>query len=86
MSKFLATLKFEANVVIEARTYDEARAKAEDMLDERSVYEDDKLDVMHDEAFCAGGTGDDPPLRNSRAWSLRDENFTPMEVEVEEWQ
>lgn len=86
MSKFLATLKFEASVVIEARTYDEARAKAEDMLDERSVYEDDKLDVMHDEAFCAGGTGDDPPLRNSRAWSLRDENFTPMEVEVEEWQ
>ena len=76
MSKFHVILGFTADVFIEAKNKKEALSIARGMLHDRSVYEDDKLDVMHDEAYCAGGTGDDPPLKRDRAYSLRDENFS----------
>lgn len=76
MSKFRVMVGFTAELKIEASCSDEAKQKASDMLDARSVYEDDKLDEMLGEAYYAGGTGDDPPLRNKRASSLRDKDFT----------
>lgn len=76
MNKFRVIVGFTAELQIEASCRDEAKQKARDMLDARSVYEDDKLDEMHGEAYCAGGTCDDPPLRNKRASSLSDKDFT----------
>lgn len=76
MNKFRVIVGFTAELQIEASNREEAKSKATDMLDARSVYEDDKLDELHDEAYCSGGTGDDPPLKKKRAYSLRDENFT----------
>ena len=76
MSKYHVLLGFTADVFIEAKNKKEALSIARGMLQDRSVYEDDKLDVMHDEAYCAGGMGDDPPLKNKRAYSLRDKNFS----------
>ena len=75
MSKFHVLLSFKANVSIEAIDREEALSIARGMLTDRSVYEDYTLDEMHDEAYCAGGTGDDPPLKRDRAYSLRDKNF-----------
>ena len=76
MNKFRVIVGFTAELQIEASNREEAKSKARDMLDARSVYEDDKRDEMHGEAYCAGGTGDDPPLRNKRASSLSDKDFT----------
>ena len=76
MNKFRVIVGFTAELQIEASCREEAKSKARDMLDARSVYEDDKLDELHGEAYCAGGTGDDPPLKNKRASSLRDKDFT----------
>ena len=76
MSKFHVLLSFSADIFIEAKDRNEALSTARWMLHDRSVYEDDKLDVMHDEAYCAGGTGEDPPLNKKRVYTLRDENFS----------
>lgn len=83
MARFVATLSFTAHVEIEAPDYDAAESIANGMLDARSVYEDDKLDEVIDKAFCAGGTGDDPPLlKGQKAYELRDADFQPDQAAI----
>jgi len=79
MPRFRARLAFTADVEIEARDKKTAMLRAKDMLDDLSVYNDDALDVMHDEAYCAGGLGSDPPLRKKRAYTMRNQDFEPEE-------
>ena len=76
MAKFMADLRFTAHIEIEAEDAEEAKIKAEGMLDARSVYEDDRLDDVIDKAYCAGGTAEDPPLlKGQRSYELRDRFF-----------
>lgn len=77
--KWRLDLHFSAHIEVEAPDEQTAIRKGQDILDAHSVYEDDRLDIMHDEAFCAGGTGDDPPLKKKRAYMLRNEDFQPTE-------
>lgn len=79
MAKFEFKLSYVARIEIEARDREDAFHKAHDILDSHSVYNDDALDVMHDEAYCAGGLGSDPPLRKKRAYSMRNQDFEPDE-------
>lgn len=83
MAKFIADLSFTAHIEIEAKDAQEAKIKAQGMLEARSVYEDDRLDDVIDKAYCAGGTAEDPPLlKGQRAYELRDKNFEVGEVSV----
>ena len=83
MARFIATLSFTAHIEIEAPDYDNAESIANGLLVSRSVYEDDKLDEVIDKAFCAGGTGDDPPLlKGQKAYELRDADFQPDQVAI----
>lgn len=76
MAKFIADLSFTAHIEIEAKDAEEAKIKAQGMLDARSVYEDDRLDDVIDKAYCAGGTAEDPPLlKGQKAYELRDKFF-----------
>jgi len=75
--KYKFMLSFCAEVEVEAESLGDACVEAGCILDERSVYEDDKLEEMHDEAYCAGAAGGDPPLRKVHASSLRDKRFLP---------
>ncbi len=79
MAKFRMKLSFVAVVDIDAQDEHEAFLRAEDIIDAHSVYADDELDVMHDEAYCAGGTGGDPPLKKRRAYTMRNADFEPQE-------
>lgn len=79
MAKFKMKLSFVAVVDIDAQDEHEAFRRAEDIIDAHSVYADDDLDVMHDAAYCAGGTGDDPPLKKKRAYTMRNQGFEPQE-------
>ena len=79
MAKFKMKLSFVAVVDIDAPDEHEAFRRAGDIIDAHSVYADDELDVMHDEAYCAGGTGDDPPLKKKRAYTMRNTDFEPQE-------
>ena len=79
MAKFKMKLSFVAVVDIEAQDEHEAFRRAEDIIDAHSVYADDELGVMHDAAYCAGWTGDDPPLKKKRAYTMRNTDFEPQE-------
>ena len=83
MARFIATIGFTAHIEIEATDYDAAESIANGMLDARSVYEDDKLDEVIDKVFCAGVTGNDPPLlKRQKAYELRDMDFSADVVRV----
>ena len=79
MAKFKMKLSFVAVVDIDAKDEHTAFQRARDILDDHSVYADDEIDVIHDAAYCAGGTGDDPPLRKKRAYTMRNTDFEPQE-------
>lgn len=75
--KYTFLLSFSAEVHVEAVSLDDARFLAGEILKERGVYEVDKLDDMHDEAYHAGAAGCDLPLCKASATSLWDGRFKP---------
>lgn len=85
MSKFVANMSMSGAVVIEAKDAEEAMAIAEDMLDERSVYEDEKVKNAMWDAYYSGGTGRDYPFRKKQAYDIRDFDFTPDKPIIEKY-
>ena len=79
MAIFNVKLAFMAKIDIDAPDEEFALQKAKDILDTHSVYDDDAIDIMHDDAYCAGAFGGDPPLRKKRAYTMRNQDFEPEE-------
>ena len=73
--KWNVLLTFKASVVVEAATLQEARKVAEDMVNSRSVYEDDKVEQLVADAHKAGAEGEDSPLRYKWADAFSDSEF-----------
>lgn len=82
MAKWIAELAFTANVEIEAPDEDAACAEAWGALYCKSVYDDDRVEEIHDEAYYAGAAGNDPPLRKRKAHELSDKDFSFEVVRV----
>lgn len=82
MAKWIAELAFTANVEIEAPDEEAAHAEALGALDGKSVYDDDRVEEIHDEAYYAGAAGSDPPLRKQKAYELSDRDFGAEVVRV----
>ena len=75
--KYNVYLEFSANVIIEAETPEDAASKGRDLLDARSVYEDDVVEKWIDEAYLAGLESREHPLKEQgrKAYELRDQDF-----------
>jgi hypothetical protein len=82
MAKWIAELTFTANVEIEAPDEDAAYAEACGALDGKSVYDDDMVEEVHDEAYWAGVSQSDPPLLKRKAYEMSDKDFTGEVVRV----
>jgi len=82
MAKYIADVSFVAHLEIEAENAEEATAKAHAVAESHSVYSDDALEEILDKTYCAGGTNEDPPMRNRRVFELRNPDFEQDEISV----
>ena len=82
MAKFVADISFTAHVEIEADNIDAAKAEAEAIANERSVYKDDWVDEITEKCYQDGAEGNDFELQRKRGYQFRDMNFEADDVIV----
>lgn len=82
MAKFIADISFTAHVEIEADDIEGAKAEAEALAHERSVYKDDWVDEITEKCYQDGAEGKDFELQRVRGYEFRDKNFEADDVVV----
>lgn len=82
MAKFIADISFTAHVEIEADDIEGAKAEAEALAQERSVYKDDWIDEITEKCYHDGAEGNDFELQRKRGYEFRDMNFGVGEISV----
>lgn len=76
MKRFLMALHFEANVVIEADSLEEAIDKGREQLDKRHVYVDAQVEQLVQDAYARGQGDMVPPLDpNQPVWLKSDPDY-----------
>lgn len=82
MAKFIADISFTAHLEIEADDIEAAKAEAEAIANERSVYKDDWVDEITEKCYHDGAEGNDFELQRKRGYEFRDMNFEADDVIV----
>lgn len=82
MAKFIADISFTAHLEIEADDIEAAKAEAEAIAQERSVYKDDWVDEITEKCYQDGAEGNDFELQRKRGYKFRDTNFEADDVTV----
>lgn len=82
MAKFIADISFTAHLEIEADDIEAAKAEAEAIAHERSVYKDDWVDEITEKCYQDGAEGNDFELQRVRGYEFRDKNFEADDVIV----
>jgi hypothetical protein len=82
MAKFIADISFTAHLEIEADDIEAAKAEAEAIARERSVYKDDWVDEITEKCYQDGAEGNDFELQRVRGYEFRDKNFEADDVIV----
>ena len=76
MARFAVNVHICGTVVVDAESAEEAKdALLGTFEDEYGVYKDSEVETLVNKAYANGATGEDNPLRKSRAWQFSELGF-----------